>query len=380
MPSLTTKQKTIAILLLALSVRLLLLLLFVTDNVDVQNYRRVAEIVEEHGIEGLYVQTPSIYPYPSVWAWAEWLSGRLAEVTGGSYSFWIRLPIVLADVLIVAILLAWPGAPATRGLAYALNPIALLVTCFHGQFDAIAISFLLLAAFMLLCRKRVASSGWALAVAIAVKSFPVLMLPFLALSVEGRRRRLWLSSLALLPLLLLLLPFALRTPSALSQELFGYRGAALLGFMVPLRTLYVPLMDASFPLDTTIQLLRLSTYLFLGAYLVYILWVWRRGVRLLLDIVVVFALFYVLYAGIAPQYVLWVLPFLLLIDMRPAMLYTATGTLALVGFYLYAVPNTLVFWEHAPRLFVQALYGVGGTLWWLTAVLVLFWGLRRQSQ
>jgi hypothetical protein len=304
----------------------------------------------------------------------------LAEVAGGSYSVWIRLPIILADVLIVAILLAWPGTPLTRGLAYALSPIALLITCFHGQFDAIAISFLLLAAFMLLYRNRVASSGWALAVAIAVKSFPILMLPFLVRSVEGSRPRLRLAGLALLPLLLLLLPFALRTPAALAQELFGYRGAALLGFMVPIRTLYVPLMDASFPFNATMQLLRLSTYLFLGAYLTYVLWMWRRGARLLLDIVVVFALFYVLYAGIAPQYVLWALPFLLLINMRLAMLYTATGTLALVGFYLYAVPNTLIFWEQAPRFFVQVLYGVGGTLWWLTAVLVLFWGLRRQSQ
>jgi hypothetical protein len=74
------------------------------------------------------------------------------------------------------------------------------------------------------------------------------------------------------------------------------------------------------------------------------------------------------------------LAILLLTDMLLAMLYTATGTLALVGFYLYAVPNTLVFWEQAPRLFVQALYGIGGTVWWLTAVLILFWGVRRQSQ
>lgn len=376
----TRRQQIAAVVLLALAVRLLLVLI-ATDNVDIQNYHRVADEIEKHGMAGLYVETPAIYPYPPVWVWAETLANWLAHTVGGTFTFWVRLPIILADVLIVGLLALWQTHEGQHtwlpaAFYYAVNPVSLLVSCFHGQFDAIPISFLLLAAYWLLIFDRTVATGWALAIAIAVKSFPVLFLPLFAASKPAWRQRLILVGLALGPLLLLLLPFAINSPTALLRELFGYRGAALLGFMVPLRTLYVPLFHASFPLETTAQLLSLSSYLFLGAYLAYCIWRWQRHSLLLLDIAAIFALFYVLYAGIAPQYTLWILPFLLLINLRLAALYTASATIALVGFYLYAVPNTLAFWGQAPHLITQILYGIGGSAWWLTSLIIFVWAMR----
>lgn len=120
------RRQITTVVFLALAVRLLLALI-ATDNIDVQNYRRVADALNEHGIYGLYVETPNIYPYPPVWMRAELIADWLANALGGSYSFWVRLPIVLADVLIVGILAAWqartrnaPGLPAAW--FYAVNP------------------------------------------------------------------------------------------------------------------------------------------------------------------------------------------------------------------------------------------------------------------
>ena len=192
----------------------------------------------------------------------------------------------------------------------------------------------------------------------------------------SKRERIKLIGSATIPVLVLLLPFALRSPSALMRELFGYRGSALLGFMVPVRSIYVPLAHSSVPVDVTMQAIRFSAYTFLVAYGVYMLLVWRRRPLLLEDTVVIFALFYAVYAGIAPQYTLWILPFLLLMNLRLAMLYTATTTAALAGFYLYAVPSTLPFITQTPHWLAQVLYAVGGTSWWLTVVAVLLFALR----
>lgn len=374
MPKLTKQQQAVVIILLALCLRMVLLAV-ATDNVDVQNYARVASIVEQHGAAALYAETPGIYPYPPVWMIVEVLAAQVADMLKGSYSLLVRLPIVFADLLIIALLAAWQARERnTRWLSaaflYAINPVALIVTCLHGQFDAIPIALLLLALFLLAFNYRTAYGGIALAFAIAVKSFPVLFLPIMVAYIRGWRERVWLAGLALAPVALLLLPYLILSPTELVRELFGYRGAALLGFMVPIRTLYVPLMGTSFPADSTMQLLRFSAYVFVAAYLAYLAGMWGRQPLLLIDTVAIFALFYTLYAGIAPQYTLWILPFLLLRHMRLAILYTVSATFALVGFYLYAVPDTLPLAAGVPHMLTQVLYALGGTAWWLTAALI----------
>lgn len=380
MPKRTLQQQAVAILFLALCLRVLFVAV-ATDNIDVQNYARVADIVEEHGAAALYAETTGIYPYPPVWMRIEVLAAQMADTIRGNYSLLVRLPIVLADLLIVALLAAWQAKERnTRWLSaaflYAVNPVALIVTCFHGQFDAIPIAFLLLSLYLLAFNSRASYSGLSLAFAIAVKSFPVLFLPIMVAYVKGWRERLQLAGLALAPVALLLLPYLILSPTDMIRELFGYRGAALLGFMVPIRTVYVPLTGTSFPVDTTMQLLKLSAYAFMAAYLVYIAGMWGRRPLLLTDTVAIFAIFYTIYAGIAPQYTLWILPFLLLSHMRLAVLYTISATFALVGFYLYAVPNTLPFAAGVPHMVTQVLYAFGGTAWWLTAALILAFCIR----
>lgn len=373
------RQVTV-ILMLAFGVRLALLLL-TPGNTDIQLYKNVADIVGQRGIATLYAETPGLYPYPPVWVIVQVFAAKLAQSLGGSFSLYVRFPIVLADVSIVAILAAWQakdpsGTRFWAAFLYAVNPVALIVTCLHGQFDAIPIAFLLLATFWLALYGRSTYSGWALACAIAVKGFPVLFVPLHAAYETSNRARIKLIGVAMIPVLVLLLPFALRSPSALIMELFGYRGSALLGFMVPIRSIYVPLAHSSVPVDVTMEAIRFSAYTFLVAYAVYMLLVWRRRPMLLEDTVVIFALFYALYAGIAPQYTLWILPFLLLTHLRLALLYTATTTAALVGFYLYAVPSTLPFITQTPHWLAQVLYAVGGTSWWLTVVAILLLVLR----
>src|SRR5262249_4783427 len=155
-----------------------------------------------------------------------------AERTAWNFAVLIKLPILAADLGIVALLFAWParGQDGPRAAwIYALHPVALLITGFHGQFDP-----LMLLAVLGALRFREAGrhdrSALALAAAIGLKSFPVLLLPVLAPR-GGVRPALRYALLATLPVALLLLPFAIADSPALLRELGGYGGIADFGWI-----------------------------------------------------------------------------------------------------------------------------------------------------
>ncbi|HHW88990.1 MAG TPA: DUF2029 domain-containing protein [Chloroflexi bacterium] len=363
----------VLLLLVAFGIRILASLVS-NDIVDVQNYGIVAEVVDRNGLFALYGQTPGIYPYPPLWVEIELLSrwAHLRELI--SFSFAIRLPIILADVGIVAVLWAFlRSSSPTRSMQaligaslYALNPVSIIITCLHGQFDAIPVFFV---AFAMLLHQRLhwRWSAIALSLGIALKSFPVLLLPSLALQLPTLSRRAVFVMIALAPVLLLLSPFLARDADAVIRELISYRGAALLGAMVPLRSIYVPLTGQSFPVELTSQLISLSAYLFLAVYAVALFQMYRNNKPPEFQATVIFLLFYTVYLGIAPQYLLWVLPFMIMTvsSWRWTIAYSAVSTLALIGFYLYAVEGIFPYHLSVPHWIVQVAYGLFGSLWWI---------------
>ena len=222
--------------LLALALRLVAVL--ATDRVvaDVERYQRVAGHLLD--VSWNPYETKRLYPYPPPWAAAEAAAEWLARRGVGSFPVNVKLPVLAADLLLVALLAAAAGAGRASPLApwlYAAHPVSLLVGGVHGQFDAIPLLFLLLATEAL-SRGRRDASALALAAAIASKSFPVLALPFLAFGTrESWRSAARYVALALAPGALLLLPFAVADFGALRRELFAYGGIADFGWTGVLR-------------------------------------------------------------------------------------------------------------------------------------------------
>lgn len=88
------------------------------------------------------------------------------------------------------------------GLLYALNPLPVLVTAYHGQVEEIPVLGGMLALLLLLGRSR---WGWALSalclgLAVAYKTWPLLFLLPLLLLVQGWWRRFIYALLTLMPL------------------------------------------------------------------------------------------------------------------------------------------------------------------------------------
>ncbi|RSK44521.1 glycosyltransferase 87 family protein [Hymenobacter perfusus] len=100
----------------------------------------------------------------------------------------LRLAILLAEAAtagLLVLLLRRFGQPAHRALWYLLNPLVVLELTGNLHFEALVVSFLLLMLW-LLTRGRTLAAGGALALAVATKLLPLLVLPLLL-----RRLQLW---------------------------------------------------------------------------------------------------------------------------------------------------------------------------------------------
>jgi hypothetical protein len=389
--------------LLALALRLVAVL--ATDRVvaDVGRYERVAKHLLD--VSWNPYETKRLYPYPPPWAAAEAAAEWLTRRGVGSFPVNVKLPVLAADLLLVALLAAAAGSGRASPLApwlYAAHPVSLLVGGVHGQFDAIPLLFLLVATEAL-ARGRRDASALALAAAIATKSFPVLALPFLAFGTrESWRSAARYVALALGPGALLLLPFAVADFGALRRELFAYGGIADFGWTGVRRgaewlaTGALPRSEARFwPVASV-----LSKALFLAAWAGLVVGVRSGRLRLGVEraILAMLLAFSSLYGLQSAQYLLWAVPFGLLWSGRPAdslspggmkllgmtgaALHAASATAGLVGFYLFLAPGTLLPapLEGGAALLAGRLWlgGAAATLaascFWLATVVREGWG------
>lgn len=343
----TTAGRRALVLAVAAAVRLAPILLADRMVADVQRYHRVATHVLD--VSWNPYEAPRLYPYPPVWVWVEAGSEWLARHTGWSFAVLVKLPVLAADLAIVA-LLAVKGGSTGRGLVpawlYALHPVSILVGAFHGQFDAVALFFVLLAVFDFDAGRR-DGSALALAAAIALKSFPVLLLPvFLLMPGTTVRERVRFAALAVLPVALLLVPYALADIGALRRELFGYGGIAdfgWIGFWRGLRLLHTGVLTRS-EAPFWGGAVAVSKALTLGAEAALLAVIAARRVRWPLVEACLAALlaFLVFYGSVSAQYLLWVVPFGVWRPDRFAAVHGIVSTMALIGFYSFLAPGVLV--------------------------------------
>jgi len=299
---------------------------------------------------------PRLYPYPPLWIWIEAGSEWLSRATGASFAVLVKLPVLLADLGIVWLLARWSPARWSPGRwandersaqraswLFALHPVSILVTGFHGQFDSIMLLFVLLS-LRFQQSGRLDASALSLSAAIATKSFPVLLLPFFVLSL-GAARGVRFALLATVPVLALLLPYALSDFGALARELLGYGGVADFGWIGAWRgfrwlvTGALARSEAShWPASVAA-----AKAVFLA---VYVAMLWAAATRRLRwsglhAALGVFLAFLAFYGAISAQYLVWPVPFGALLPGAVFAAYSAAATAALVGFYLFLAPGVL---------------------------------------
>ena len=264
-----------------------------------------------------------------------WFGGALAAWSHLPLAFCLKLAPILFDSLLAVLVFDLASNLSVRvawwaGILYATSPVALLITSFHGQWDAIALFFLLFAFGVREGRnssdRREFCFGALFGISLLVKP---IALPFLLLfprrKPEGARS-LWPALAGLL--LTLAAAFSISTACGYSPAgiLIGITSNGVKGVQV-FGLPFAPVL-ANLPLQSLRLLWIIPAMVLLGAF-------YYRDRLTAMDAMLLFYLFTLATAGISPQYLLWPIPFLLITArLRLAGAYTGVATLFLLLYYM----------------------------------------------
>ena len=303
-------------------------------DVAVGNFNAVQAILHGHDpLTTLRKETWNFLPFSA------YVSAAAAK-TGLSWQYAAKLVPVAVDLATIPLVgeFARPaGRRRNSQLLYALSPVAVFISAWHGQLDPMAV-FLGLSAMLLARRQRAATAGLVLGLAVAAESWPVLFLPGALLCLPVRR---WwqvvASAAAVLAGWALVIPLALHASLAKALDtLTGYRGySGTWGWSGLLR--YARLTAAGFagPHVTPVQ--RIGTALIVLA-LVGVVVAFRHRPPEDVSVAIILA-FLVTSAAVGPQYLLWPAA-LLYAARRPAgYVFLALSSVYVVLFYVYAFPR-----------------------------------------
>jgi len=364
------------VLLLAALVRLPpALWLPVGAGFDIDSYRLVTDALLS-GRE-VYAAVAGRHPYLPFQMYIMGAMARLAATTGLPYVVAMKLPSILADVALTGLI--YKAVADRRGrewaaylaLLYALNPVSLLVSSYHGQFEAVTL-LLLAGGWWLWERRQTTASAAAVGLAILNKTWPVLFLPVVLIRLGSWRARLGYSALALGIPALAVAAYLLATnadPALMLGRALTHRGNA--GYWGPSAVLFpaAGVWPALQPLADALVALR--NWLLAGAALPALWWTQRQAtldafLTLLLAVVAVTV-------GFGIQWLLWLVPFALLAEQaRWARVYSLAAALMLtIHLYgLHMIP-WLAEWLAPPALDwlirLSALPAWGIVVAWLVA-------------
>ena len=327
---------------------------------DMQSYARVASALAEG--RGLYSDPALAGRYPYLPAWGLLVAGlaALARLLHAAPAFFFKLPALAGDGAVTLLLYKIsgrlvPARPATEeafwktrpfwiALAWAANPLALMIGAGHGQFDSLALAFVLLAAWYTEFSEDPRSdlaSALSLGFAIAFKTWPLFFLPLFlkGLSSATERRRYAVAALAL-PLLLLL-PFAMSEPLAPLFKALAYTGSQAFSLPEALRGFFFGAGASPASYIFVAGLWRGMAVAALGlCWITYGLGPWRFP--LFAGLAFATLSMYVFAPGLAAQYMLWLLPFALLLPGKLALRHSFVGFVALISFYALFAPETFL--------------------------------------
>ncbi len=331
------------------------------------------------------------YPYSPVWFWIISLCAAAARALHLPFSFVIKWPLMAADLGILWLLAVGlrrsgehPRTALWAGTAYFLNPVSILISGYHGQFDNISLFFSLLAWQTYVFQsqaKRVWSALW-LSIAVAVKHFNILLIPLFFFSEKARfRKALFLCGPPAL-FLSLILPHCLLSGAEVFR-VFGYNlGAGYWGWSGVGCRIVLFLTGNDWTAAPWFQLLDYFNPLLYLAMFALSYWMIKKY-DLLDAILVTLLIFYVFTTQMAPQYTLWILPFAAVRRGPFFYLYSIVGFAQLGVFYychyhwFYKLPFIGQTAMMMPPFFVVLRH-----LTWLVCVLWLLgklWEMKRRS-
>jgi Gpi18-like mannosyltransferase len=356
------------VLLIALLVRLIPAALLPRGaEYDIDSFRRVAETLL---MGGTVYDSPLVagrHPYLPFQLYLIWAAGYISASSKLPFVFLVKLAPILADsalaVLIFKIALNF-GQTLTSAfgwsLLYALNPVSILVSAYHGQFDSETVLLLVLAWYFWYFGRQdtrgLGRSALMLGLATLNKSWAAMFLPIVLLRLKSTKQRFFYTLIALAtPVVLTTLyivafhdaPYPLLRRALTHAGVPGWWGASAVA-------------NLTWRLTGTGQgvvswLAQYGRWLvFVGAAYVY--WVTRRQ-RAMDAWVTLLVVLYVLTSGFGLQWTLWIVPFAILAgDAWRLDRYTLAALLYMLpAYYGYHFEPLLLRWLSSEQMTVVLL-------------------------
>jgi hypothetical protein len=273
------------------------------------------------------VYATGLVNWPPVWPAILVTFMPVADWFGIPFAIAVKVAPIFADVAIAAFLYDWflvkePMGNRKRafrkGLLWALNPISIYVTAFHGQFDALP-AFAAAAALILFevgFERRAAAM---LAIGALVKTWPVILIPALLHRLTSWKARIRFCFYAATPLVLVMGGLWIADGGVIVKNVFRYTSSP--GWWGLTAIPIVTGVAASVEFLTTARLAFLLAVVAASLVAAFApnATAGQRSLLLLLT-------FYVFTPGFGLQYLVWIIPIGLAAQTRATVMYSAIGS------------------------------------------------------
>jgi len=299
----------IAAVLLGLFARLWLWWRFI-GAADAHIWSQHGAEVLVHGIAHTY-QSVVIFNHPPIMGWLAAIWSYFSHGDLVVFSRWLKIPGLIGEIITLALL--WRVASPVAAAVYALSPVAILLSGFHGNTDALCAA-LILAGVVAADRKHWFTAGALFAVGINVKLVPLLLLPILLSSVPWRALPRLAAGLAFA--VIPFLPPALSAASAMRENILNYipttQDWGVIVFLghATARDWYV----------------ANGRFVVLAVIVLFAIWArFQRNLSVANRMAVGCAIWLVLTPGFGLQYLIYAMPLLCLVDRGYALLWSCSA-------------------------------------------------------
>jgi len=304
-----------------------------------------AKVLNEHGLEWTYAHS-RYFNHPPLTAYFLrdiflLTEQKWAQDLGIHFPFLLRLPGIIADFLVVLVLLQFRKIdiriPTWALALFALSPVSLMVSGFHGNTDPVMILLLVCAVWMCL-RDQPALAGLFFALSCQIKIIPLLLLPaFVFYWLSRKRIRGFLMTGALTTFGLWSEPL-LNFPVLFAKNVLAYGSYwGIWGFTFLFRSSGLPQFSrlSFFDLEPAQNIIVTVLKFIIVAGALWIAWQHRqsRGRTFVEALAATWLVFFVFAPGVCPQYLIWLAPFVLVLSPRFYTVLTIASSGFLFAFY-----------------------------------------------
>ncbi len=362
---------------------------------DVAAFYMFARSLADHGLEWTYRNGVvwfsgfPVFNHPPLVAYYLELIGHLSHQEicrsyGLTFPFLLRLPGIVADFIVVLVLVRLSKTslrlriPTWALALFAVSPVSVMVSGFHGNTDPVMVMFLVLAAYMCL-RERPVLCGIFFALSCQIKVIPLLLLPIIFFFWLPRRAALRVTiPFVLLSLAMWAQPLT-RFPALFVKNVFSY-GSFWGGWGITycLHLTRSPQFNGTGFFNLPPAAAATAFLLKLGIVAAVLMVAWRRrhlpGRAVIDSIAYAWIIFFVFAPGVSVQYMVWLAPFVLMLSPSLFGWLLATSSIFLFVFY-NTVAGGLPWFIAISRNDLNPIWAPWSLLPWATLILgmILLW-------